>query len=288
MIKKNHDIVNSNVVNNLSKYFNIKYLLSVLVLLVYFSAPLYDSYTNKYLDNSLKKSLIVYASVKTLNAGISIIKDSNIKIGVGIEGEVAIGNIVSPIYDLIEKFSNLLIISIWTLSSEKFIYEISHLSIFYILIFIASIFYIYKENNFIKKILIVLICLRIFIPISSIISQYLNKTIFLPQIEQHLKIIKNINEKTNFTNTITETSTQIDTNSNFLKKFSSKFNEFSSSLKNIKKDISYYIGNFNLILDNLLHLSILYFIQFVINIIILPLSIFYFIKELIMMFKEPS
>ena len=267
---------------NVKRYINIKYILPILAIIVYFSFPIYNSYTERYLNDSLKKSLIIYASLKTLNSGISVIKNSTVQIGMGLQGELAIGEIVSPIYDSIERFSDLLTISIWILGGEKFIYEISSLKLFNFLVVILSIIFFFTQKEIIKRILIVMICLRIFIPLSSSISSYLNKQIFLPQIEKHLKIIKSINNNADFSKLATKISNLDKNETSIFGEITKKFEKISYSFKNIGVIVSLYIKKFNLILKNLFDLSILYFSQFIINIIILPFSTFYLIKQLLL------
>jgi len=262
-----------------NKYFNMKYLLPILALLIYLSFPLYNSYTEKYIDNSLKKSLIIYASLKSLNSGISIIKESTIKVGIGVEGELAVGNIVSPIYDSIEKFSDLLTISIWMFSLEKIIYEISICKIFYIIVLFTSFLYFFKQYTFIKNILIILIFIRLFMPTSSLMSYYLDHKIFLPKMEKHIKIIKDISKHNNVSRSISNIIKSSNKNENFFENITKNFKEISSKIGNIKNYIFYYVSNFNTILNNLFFLSLLYFSQFIIEVILLPISIFYLIKK---------
>ena len=265
---------------NIKKYLTIKWLLPFFTILIYLSFSFYKEYTNNYIDSSLKKSLIIYASLKSLNSGISIIKDSSIKVGVGVEGNLAIGNIVSPIYDSIERFSDLLTISIWIFGVEKFIYEMSNFKFFYIVIFILSILFFFKQNEFLKRILLLLIFFRLFMPISALMSSYIDKKVFLPKIDKYLKVIEHVNKKNNIMSKIAHTDINIKQNQNFIDSMKSKFSKISNQFVYIKKSLTYYINNFVIILDSLFYLSLLYFSQFFIEVILFPIVMFFLIKQL--------
>ncbi len=228
-----------------------KLILPLTVLLIFVSAPLYDNFSKKYIDNSLKESIIIYGTVRATNAFVSILKHSSVSAGIGVDVNIGIGEILDPIDDALERFSDMITISLWTLAAEKAIYEISKLSIVYIFILTLGILYYYYESEFIKGILIILIVLRLFIPFSAISSNYIDKKIFSPKIEKYTKILKNNSDQN-----ITFSSLKEKISLSYLKKYS--VNTLSA----------------------LINLSMVYFAKYVFNLILLPFLFILIIKNI--------
>ena len=70
----------------------------------------FDSLAGEKIDAGLKRALISFATARTLNAVISVIQGTDVAIqpaGVGVK--FAPGQILDPINDLVEKFSNLML-----------------------------------------------------------------------------------------------------------------------------------------------------------------------------------
>ena len=124
-----------NIISKISK----PSLFFSLIAIIAISIPLYDKITNKYLNSSLKQAAITYAVVRSINAAVSVIQESSLTIGVGIEGNLALGQALDPINDAAERFSDLMTLSLWSLGSEKIIYELSKLPIFTIIIVLLAI-----------------------------------------------------------------------------------------------------------------------------------------------------
>jgi len=97
--------------------FKTNILLSILTIVVFFSSPIYSNYAKTYIDDSLKSAVVTYATLRSLNAGISVIQESSISLSVGIGGDIAIGQALDPINDAIERFSDMVTLSIWTLGT---------------------------------------------------------------------------------------------------------------------------------------------------------------------------
>jgi hypothetical protein len=234
-----------------SKQNIIIFLLSIIIL---FSFPLYDKFTKNYINQSLKSSLITYALARSLNAGISVIKNSSIEAGAFVSGNLAIGEVVDPINDAVERFSTLLTNSLWILGSEKILYEISKLKGFVILIIALAFLNIFINNSILKKLILVLLFLRIYMPISALMFYYLEKNYFTPQIQQNLNIIKYTAQNNNTLN--------------------------SSSITKIKAEVKYYLQNSDKIILSLLNIAAIFITKLIISILIIPLLFIYILYKI--------
>ena len=84
-----------------------------------------DKEASEYLDDTMKKALVTFAIVRGINAIISVIQDSDVAVspaGVGIT--IAVGQILDPINDLIERFSWVMLASTTSLGIQKILMNI--------------------------------------------------------------------------------------------------------------------------------------------------------------------
>ena len=78
-----------------------------------------DKIGNEFLGEAIKKGGFTYLVVRISNAIISVIKESQVSVGVGIDFQLAIGQILDPIDDALERLSTLLVILISMLGTLK-------------------------------------------------------------------------------------------------------------------------------------------------------------------------
>ena len=232
-----------------------KIFLPLFAIFVFISTPLYDNLSKNYINSSLTKSAITYATLRGLNAAVSVIQESSLNLGIGVEANIAIGQAVDPINDAIERFSDMITLSIWALGSEKIVYEVSKTPLAIWIVIALSIIALFVKKDYIKKILVLLIIARLFIPFSALISDYTYKEIFQTKIESNLAILKSPPKTEN-------------------------------SLQSIQKSISYYTTNSTKFITALLNLSMLYFGRFVLDVLLLPLLLIYIARSLV--FSEKS
>ena len=249
--------------------------LVLVAIFIFISTPLYDTLSQKYIDNSLKGAIVTYALLRTLNAGVSVIQKSSITLGVGIEGNIAIGEVLDPINDAVERFSDMITLAIWALGSEKALYEVSKTNIVISVVILLSLAYFFFENQILEKFLILLIVVRIFIPFSAIVSHYFNKEIFDPQIQKSLKSLQFIKDRSS-TPTIT-----IQNNNTIWDKIQNSISNTTKSYQELKSSMKFYLENASKIINELVNLSIYFFSKYLLNLILLPLLLIYIIKNLL-------
>ncbi len=84
-----------------------------------------DDRAGTYLDDAMKKALITFAIVRGINAVISVIQDSEVAISpAGVGMSIAVGQILDPVNDLIERFSWVMLASSTSLGVQKILMNV--------------------------------------------------------------------------------------------------------------------------------------------------------------------
>lgn len=92
----------------------VVYLVLALATQVFF-----QQYGTRYLDDALLKATASFALARGLNGVITVVQESSVSAGMIVEGNVAVGQILDPVNDLIEGFSWIMLISIVSLGIQK-------------------------------------------------------------------------------------------------------------------------------------------------------------------------
>lgn len=79
----------------------------------------FQRYGTEYLDSALIKATASYALARGLNGVITVVQESSVTAGIGVEGNFAVGQVLDPINDLIEHFSWIMLLSIISLGVQK-------------------------------------------------------------------------------------------------------------------------------------------------------------------------
>lgn len=112
----------------------------LIILLVTFSwVPTLDNYSDDYTDTSIIQAGAAYATARGINALISTLQTSTIQVGIGVEGSITIGEVLDPLNDLIERFSQVMTVALGSLLLQKILLVITADSIFKILITLSGI-----------------------------------------------------------------------------------------------------------------------------------------------------
>jgi hypothetical protein len=253
------------------KQHKYRILISLFAVIVALTLPLYDKIAKTYVNESLKNSAISYAIARAINAGVSVIQESSVTVGVGLEGNIALGQVLDPINDATERFSDLLTLSLWATGAEKAVYEISKLPLFTALILLLAILNLIIKSDFSKNLLLIFIVVRIFLPFSAAISLYLDKYYFTPKITQINNSLKPM---------VKEVKISEPAQTGFWNKIKNSFQKAGNSLQNIEENAKFYITNASKIISSLLNLASIYLSQFILNVLIFPLLLIYILKNL--------
>ena len=74
-----------------------------------------DDTAESYADEALKRALVTFAAARTLNGVISVVQSTEVGVGV----TVAVGQILDPVNDLIERFSGVMLVAASSLGLQN-------------------------------------------------------------------------------------------------------------------------------------------------------------------------
>ena len=104
-------------------------LLIVLLLLLSWSGSI-DDYSTQYTDRSIFQAGAVFGISRALNAAISVAQTSTIEVGIAIHGSITIGEVLDPLNDLVERFSEVMTISLSSLVLQKILLGVASHDVF--------------------------------------------------------------------------------------------------------------------------------------------------------------
>ncbi len=269
----------------------IKSCLGILLsVFIFFSAglqlPVLDSKADNYFSESITKAGISYATCRIINASVSIVQESSVQLepaGVGLS--IAAGQVLDPINDMIERLSDVLVMAITSLGVQELIYELSLTlapPIFATILFSLSVLLWFQNDRVIRfqkttiSILLIIGIVRFCLPISSIANEFLQINFFDDKIAEankelalgvaDLNKLKDLSlpEAEGFMKTI-------ENSASFLKQKTIYFKDALTTM----------VNNSGSIIENLLKLTFLYVGVFLVQVIMLPLLIFWVLFKII-------
>ena len=269
----------------------VKSILGILLsIALFFSSgiqiPVIDSTAETYFRDSIIKAGVSYGVCRVINATVSVIKESSVELepaGIGLS--LAVGQIVDPINDMVERVSNVLVMSITSLGVQELAYEISLTVvplIVAVLLLILSILVWFRNERILKlqrivlNVLVIASIARFCLPLSSMANEFLQETFFEDKI---VEANTNLADGTADLNKLKDVHVPkyegvmgtIENSASYLKQKSIDF----------KKAIAVTIENKTIIVENLLQLTFLYLGIFIIQVLILPLMTFWFLMRLV-------
>lgn len=186
-------------------------ILAVITLLVIGSwTSLLEQYSENYINDSLADAGVAYGTARGINALVSMFQTTEIGAGLGISGSITIGEVLDPLNDLIERFSDVMTIVISSLILQKILLLIVSNKIFTVALTvlgsISGLVLLLKNTKYFKftfRLLLIFVVIRF----SLIIVILLNSSIDAMFISHH---IENGNSKlssseTELSNTINST-----------------------------------------------------------------------------------
>jgi hypothetical protein len=236
-----------------------------------------DSRADAYFKQAIVQAGMAYASVRLINASVSVIKESNLQIqpaGVGVS--LAVGQVLDPLDDLAERVSDVLVMSIAALGLQKLFYELSlwlGSKLMVALLVLLGMSFLASSSRFILirrglfKLLLLTLVLRLFLPVSAVVNSYVEDGFFQPRIQsaQQALVIKSIPENS-------FVMPQSASGWGLVGSARQYVEEKSAQLSRVFDEL---LSNASLIIESLLVLMYLYITLFIVQIILLPLALFY-------------
>lgn len=134
-----------------------------------------DVPATQQIDAGLKRGLITFASARALNAVISVAQGTEVAIEpMGIGVNLTPGQLLDPINDLVEQFSNLMLVACVALGTQKILINVGSYWLVSLLLTISifgwSYFHIKLEKppSYLSKLVVILLMIRFAIPIVTI------------------------------------------------------------------------------------------------------------------------
>ncbi len=248
--------------------------------------PGLDATADTYFQDAITKAGLAYATIRTINASVSIIKESTVQLepaGVGLS--LAVGQVLDPIDDMTERLSHVLVTAIVSLGVQKLSYEIAislvpplfaaALIILSVLIWVGD-HRLGAIQHLVFQVLLFSAIFRFFLPVSSIANAFVHDHFFAGRIETakaelslgstELDRLKELSLPE-----IEGVWTTIEKGKLFLKKKSAEF----------KEAVVYTVDNMGRIIENLMELTFLYVGLFVIQVLFLPLISFWILLKIV-------
>lgn len=100
----------------------VKKLIPVIVLAALTAlawSPKLDNPAVEYVDAGMKRALVSFATARALNAVISLAQGTEISLSLGVGVTVSIGEVLDPINDLVERFSELMLLAAVAFGIQK-------------------------------------------------------------------------------------------------------------------------------------------------------------------------
>jgi len=262
----------------------------LLSIVLFFSSgvqiPVLDSAADTYFKDSITKAGISYGVCRVINATVSVIQQSSVQLepaGIGLS--LAVGQIVDPINDMVERLSNVLVMSITSLGVQELAYEISITlvpPILAVFLLILSVLVWFKNTRVLKlqrilmSLLVIASIARFCLPISSVANEFLQETFFED------KIIEANGELTRGTADLDKLKdVQLPEYDGWMGTIENSASYLKQKSVDFKKAITITLENKGLIVENLLRLTFLYLGVFVIQVLVLPLLIFWFLMRIV-------
>ena len=248
--------------------------------------PFIDSTADAYFKDSITKAGVSYGVSRLINATVSVVQESSIGLepaGVGLS--IAVGQLADPINDMVERLSNVLVMSIASLGVQELAYEISvtvvpqFMAVFLLILSLLIWFdnqRIDKLQKIILSVMVIASIARFCLPISSLANEFLQETFFEDKIieanQQLTASTADLNELDNLR--VPEINGLFGTLGNSATYIKDKTVE-------LKNTVQVLMENKGVIVENLLSLTFLYLGVFIIQVLVLPILIFWLLMRIV-------
>lgn len=248
--------------------------------------PQIEEQTDAYFESSITQAATVFATARAVNAGISVLKESSISgapAGIGVE--VALGQILDPVDDVVERLSDILFTTIISLGIQKVIYEMigeAALSVVAVLLAGAFIsgFFVRNEkwkagNAFFKKAALLVLLVRAALPCTALTAEAIEAGFFAPRIEAAEQRLAMVNSEATV-----EVKFDWSDDDDMLDIIEKAWGATKDAVVSVKEKLSVFISNAGDIIATSLDIAGLYVALFIVQVIFLPLVSFYLIVKL--------
>lgn len=245
--------------------------------------PLIDTETDHYFKETVTDATLAYATVRGVNAVVSVIKESELAISpAGIGLTIAVGQILDPIDDMTERLSSVIVVSIVSLGLQKIINDIGGAVSFQIMAFLLPFFIIpvWLNNRTVRlcatlvgRIITLAAILRLLLPVSCLVNDTLYKQVFFDQVTEAREKLSIISSRYSDLSSFEQQHT-----GGVVAKFTQNTTLKVAKTKEIYANI---VNNAESIITSLVRLTILYVTLFVTQVILIPVFMLWLLVKVI-------
>ncbi len=152
----------------------IAVLMLLLLLAVAAWIPKLDAPAMEQVDAGMKRALVTFAAARALNAAISLAQGTEVHLSLGAGVTLSIGEVLDPVNDLVEKFSNFMLLASVAFGIQKALlmmgqYEYVKLMLTAVLLAWGFV-YFYKGNlpRWLNNLFILMLMVRFAVPIITV------------------------------------------------------------------------------------------------------------------------
>ncbi|MDZ4099217.1 MAG: hypothetical protein U1E13_11060 [Methylophilaceae bacterium] len=152
----------------------IAVLMLLLLLAVAAWIPKLDAPAMEQVDAGMKRALVTFAAARALNAAISLAQGTEVHLSLGAGVTLSIGEVLDPVNDLVEKFSNFMLLASVAFGIQKALllmgqYEYVKLMLTGVLL-AWGVVYFYKGNlpRWLNNLFILMLMVRFAVPIITV------------------------------------------------------------------------------------------------------------------------
>jgi hypothetical protein len=148
----------------------------ILVIVLVWFRPI-DMVAEQYTESGLKRALATFAAARTLNAVISVIRETSLSVEMGVGASVNPGAALDPLDDLVEQFSEIMLLSTLSFATQRLLIEATKalpVCVLLTTLLLAWLIYFWRRRTppcWLPKIAIALLCLRLVVPTMALGSE---------------------------------------------------------------------------------------------------------------------
>ena len=248
--------------------------------------PGIDRRADAYFAAAIKKATLAYATVRGVNAVVSVLKESQVGItpaGVGVN--LGVGQILDPIGDMTERLSSVLVVAIVSLGIQKMAMEIGNLISFKVIAALLVLLlvalglgrkYAGAVALPVVKTIAVVFVLRLFLPLAGQINDVLYTTYLAAQIDHHKNQLAVVT-----TNYDKLTSVEMRHEDGWWSQIMGGARELKSNVTKIKQVFASIVAHLDEVIDALLMLTMLYVMVFLVQVILVPLTMLWIFLKIV-------
>lgn len=266
-------------------------ILLILSLILFFSprlrVPWLDSQTQSYFQQTVSDAGAAYLTVRFIDAAVSVLDHAKGDLepaGLGIS--VAPGEILEPVHEMAERTSDVLVTAAASVIVQEMLYEVGVVFAPWMLAAICLLAALlpWINNDFaahfrrlLIRIAILILVGRFFLPVSAAVNQVVHSEVLAPRIANAKKSLDGLADRHDLDQLESFPRPKVDGFLGTVKNGWALLDKKMSALAGLTKAV---VGNLASIVENLVTLAGLYAAVFIIQVILLPLAIFWIMAKL--------